>query len=54
MLDDLLIDISGKIDDLYDLYDLAHVAGWESCRLHDPAHISLVGYVLCATSHDGG
>ena len=32
--------------DLYDLYDPAHVAGWEPYTLHDLAHVSLVGSVL--------
>ena len=29
-----------------DLYDLAHVAGWESCDLHGTAHVSWVRSVL--------
>ena len=31
--------------DLYDLYDLAHVAGWEPCNLHDLGLVSWVGPV---------
>ena len=34
--------------DLYDLYGLAHVAGWEPCNLRSLfiGHVSWVGYVL--------
>ena len=41
---------------MYDLYDLAHVAGWEPSKLHDLGRVSCVGAVLhrsCTTSHDG-
>ena len=31
---------------IHDLYDLAHVAGWEPYNLHDLAHLSWVGSVL--------
>ena len=27
------LDLPGRTDDLYDLYDLAHVAGWEPYRV---------------------
>ena len=44
------LDLSGKIyrsvPDLYDLYDLAHVSGWEPYVLHDLARVSSVGFVL--------
>ena len=39
-----------------DLYDLAHVAGWEQYIPHDLGHASWVGLVLyraCTTSHSG-
>ena len=42
--------------DLYDLYDLAHVAGWEPCILHDPGHIYWAQSALhrsCMTYHNG-
>ena len=32
--------------DLYGLYDLAHVAGWELCNLHHLGRVSWVGSVL--------
>ena len=43
---------------LYDLYDLAHVAGWEPHNLHAllNGHVYWVGSVLyrsCTTCHDG-
>ena len=31
--------------DMYDLYDLAHVAGWRPFSLHDLAHVAWVGHV---------
>ena len=31
---------------MYDLYDLAHVAGREPYNLHDLAHVAWVGPVL--------
>ena len=37
-------------------HGLAHVAGWEPYNLHDLAHVSRVGFVLCrscTTSHNG-
>ena len=37
--------------DLYDQYELAHGAGWESCNSqHDLAHSSLVGDVPLTTA----
>ena len=39
-----------------DLYGLAHVAGWEPCKLHALAHVAWVGSVLYrsrTTSHNG-
>ena len=48
---------SFRVDDLYDLYDLAHVTGGEPYSLHDLAHVSWVGSVICrsscTTSHKG-
>ena len=41
---------------LYDLYDLAHVAGLEPYSLHLLGHVSWVASVLyrpCITSHNG-
>ena len=43
---------------MYDLYDLAHAAGWEACDLHDLAHVSSTGHVLTrygssTTDHNG-
>ena len=32
---------------LYDLYDLAEIAGWDPYNLHDLAQASCVGSVLC-------
>ena len=45
------LDLSGKIDhglcDLYDMYDVAHAAGWEPYILYDlRVHVSWVGSVL--------
>ena len=37
-LDDLVL--SGKIHLFPDLYNLAHVAGWEPYNLHDLGHVS--------------
>ena len=34
------------IPDLYDLYDLAHVAGWERNHLLDVGHVSWAESVL--------
>ena len=45
-----------RADDLYDLYDLARVAGWEPYDLHDLGHVSLVGsalYISRASYHSG-
>ena len=42
--------------DLYDLYKLARVSGWEKDDLHDLARVSWVGSVLlrsCTTSRKG-
>ena len=38
-----------------DLYNLAHVRGWEPYHLHDLVHVSWVGSVLhiCCTSQNG-
>ena len=36
-------------DRIPDLYDLAHVAGWEPCNLHDLGQVSWVGSVLICT-----
>ena len=56
------LDISELIDELYDLYarydlyDLAHVAGWEPYNLPDLGQDSWVGSVIyrsCVTSHSG-
>ena len=51
------LDLPRKADRLiHDLYDLAHVAGWEPFNLHDLAHVSWVGSVShrsCTTSHNG-
>ena len=33
--------------DLYDLYGVAHAAGWESYNVHGLGHVSWVGSVLC-------
>ena len=43
-LDDL--DLSGQIICIPDVYDLAHVAAWGPCNLHDLGHISCFGSVL--------
>ena len=45
------VDVQGRY--MHDVYDLAHVAGWEPYNLHDLGHVSRVGPVLyrsCATS----
>ena len=47
---------SFKADLLPDLYDLAHVTGWDPYSLHDLGHVSWVGSVLyrsCTSSHNG-
>ena len=47
---------SFKADMFPALYDLAHIAGWEPYILHDLAHVSWDGYVLCGpctTPHSG-
>ena len=38
-------------DALYDLYDLAQVAGREPCNLHDPGARFLGWTYLCYTEH---
>ena len=56
------LDLSRKIDNifpiLYDLYDLAHVAGWDPYNPHDDLdHVSWVGSALqgrfCTTLNNG-
>ena len=45
-----------RTDDQYDLYDVAHVVGWELYNLHDLGHVSWVGSALyrsCTTPHNG-
>ena len=37
------------IPDLYDLYDLAHAAGWEPYNLRNLGHVSRVGSALLFT-----
>ena len=47
---------SFKTDVFPILYDLAHAAGWDPYNLHDLAHASCVGSVLCrscTTPHNG-
>ena len=44
------------IPDLYQVYGLARVAGWDLYNLHGLGHVSCVGYVLygsCTASHNG-
>ena len=54
-LDDL--DLAGQIDlylicmILYDLYDLAHVAGWEPYGRHDLGHVSWAGSATIQILH---
>ena len=50
------LDLLGMADLFPILYDLAYVAGWNRHNLHDPAHVSWVGSVVCrscTTSHNG-
>ena len=47
---------SFRADRFPDLYDLAHIAGWEPDNLHDLEQVSNVGSVLfrsCTTAHNG-
>ena len=48
------VDVQGRY--MHDVYDLAHVAGWEPYNLHDLGHVSWVGrgrHRSCTASHYG-